>query len=205
MAKVVRDKQIALILLSWVQAGSTGVPVLDISFDKDPENGERLRGTFLVDNSRIDTIENGVYIDTSMIVAQTFSIKWSFPADSDYVIKDTMARIFLVDSSFMIQNQYDLANVAAANILKDEAIMAAKDGQSETYVTMLKERAEECLVGVRGKMGGGSVPSSMARAIDHGYNRSKYADRAFDKVDQEGTWVEIIGNDIIGRTIRYVE
>jgi hypothetical protein len=205
IAKLVRDKQIALVTIYWTQEGSTGVPVVDVSFDKDHENGESLRGTFLADDTRISTIENGVMIDTSMIVSKTFSVKWSFPIGTDYKIKDTMVKLFLVDAAFMLQNQYDLARMAASNILKIEAVIAAKDGQSESYVGMLKDIAEGYISEIRGLQGGSSVPASTAKGIDHTYDRDKFADRAFDKVSQDGTWVEVIGNEIIGRTIRIVE
>jgi hypothetical protein len=205
IASVVGDKQIALLTLYWNMAGSTNPPVLDVSFDKDHENGENLRGTFLADDTRINIIENGVIIDTSMIVARTFSVKWTLPASSDYVVKDTFVKIFLVDSSFMIQNQYDLARLTASNILRLEATRAVKDGQSESYVGMLKDRAEELMVMVQGKIGTGAIPASTAKGIDHPYDRTSFADKAFDRTQPDGTWVEIIGNEIIGRTVRWTE
>jgi hypothetical protein len=204
IATLVGDKQIALMTVYWTQTGTTGLPVIDISFDKDVENGEVLRGKFLAADSRISTIENGVQIDTSMVVSKTFSTKWSLPSGSDYIIKDTMVKIFLVSGSFMIQNQYDLARLTASNILKTEAVKAAKEGQSDTYVEMLKSLAEDYVKDIAGLIGSGAVPSSMTGTLNHDYNRSKYADRAFEKNTSDGVWVEIVGNEIIGRTVRHI-
>ena len=206
IAKLVADKQIALMTIYWTQTGSTGPPTLDASFDKDHENGERLRGTFIADDARINAVENGVMIDTSMIVSKTFSLKWSFPIGTDYVIKDTMVKLFLVDAAFMLQNQYDLARMAASNILKIEAVIAAKEGQSESYVGMLKEMADGYISEIRGLIGRGAIPTSTAKGIAHNYDRDRFASKAFGpKTPTDGTWVEVIGNEIIGRTVRIVE
>jgi hypothetical protein len=116
-----------------------------------------------------------------------------------------MAKVFLVDASFMLQNQYDLARMAAANILKIEAIKAAKDGQSETYVEMLRDVASGYLSEIRGMQGRDSIPTANARGISHNYDRDGYASKAFSPRHKDETFVEIIGNDIIGRTIRFVD
>jgi hypothetical protein len=200
------NKQIALISIYWTQEGSTGLPVIDVSFDKDPENGEALRGTFLVDDTRIPTIENGIQIDTSMIVSKSFSMKWSLPANSDYKIKDTMAKIFLVDGNFMMQNQYDLARLTAANILKQQAVKAAKEGQSDTYVEMLKSLADGYISDIAGLVGGKHpVPTSATGTINHDYDRTSYADKAFGKKTKDGEWIAVVGNEITRRTIRYID
>lgn len=205
IAKSVIDKQIALLAIYWNLEGTTGVPTLDVSFDKDVTNGEVLRGTFLVEDERINPIENGVMFDTSMFVARTFSIRWSFPIGSDYKIKDTMVKVMLVDSAMFIQNQYDLARLAASNMLKNEATRAAKEGQSESYINFLRERAQELITDIQGKIGVGVVPSSSAGRMEHGYDRDRFADRAFYPDQPDGEWVAVIGNEIVGRTIRYVD
>ncbi len=204
IAKIVADKQIALLTIYWTPIGTTGIPVIDVSFDKDHENGERLRGVFLADDERIKTIVNGAMVDVSSIVSKTFSVKWSFPIGSDYVIKDTMVKLFLVDASFMLQNQYDLARMAASNILKIEAVKAAKDGQSESYVDMLKDIANGYIAEIRGMHGNDATAVSTAGGIDHIYDRDRYANRAFNTKTPDGTWVEVVGNEITGRTIRFV-
>lgn len=205
IARYVVDKQVALVAIYWNLEGSSLEPTIDISFDKDVENGTSLRGTFLVDDSRINPIENGVMFDTSMIVSRTFSIKWTIPANSDYKIKDTIAKIFLVDSSMFVNNQYDIARIAASNILKNEALAAAKDGQAESYTSFLTARAKELVEDIQGKIGAGISPVSSAGSMKHDYDRNKFADRAFDSVAADGDWVEVVGNEIIGRTIRYVD
>jgi hypothetical protein len=205
IAKVVHNKQIALLVVYWTEDGTTGPPVIDVSFDKDVEKGETFRGTFLADDDRIGTIENGVMIDTSMIVSKTFSIKWYLPANSDYVIKDCMVKIFLVDSAFMIQNQFDLARVTASNILKVEATRAAKDGEAESYVEMLKAQAIELITDIQGMIGGNAVPSSFAGGIDHEYDRKGYADKAFNKAQPDERFVEVVRDEVSGkRVLRFI-
>lgn len=204
-AKALYDKQIAIFTIYWSPSGTVNPPTIDVSIDKDISDGERLRGTFLAADNRINTIENGKDIDISMMSASSFSIKWKFPANSDYVIKDTLVRVLLLDSSLFVQNQYHLAKIAARNILSSEATRATKNGESESYIDSLQNRIKELDMEIQGRFGNAPVPTSRVGAINHKYDRDVYADRAFGKHSDEGQWVEIVGNEIIGRTIRYTD
>ena len=192
----VYDKQIVLISLYWNEEGTVNAPTLDVSLDKDINVGSTYRGTFLVESQRVNAIENGKMFDTSMFVSRSFSIKWSFPIGSTYKIRDTIVKVFLVDSGLLIQNQYDIARLAAANIIDIEASRAANEGQSEVYVKLLIERSKNLKVEIQGKIGTSVTATSSVGSVSHDYDLNKFANRAFDRKYKDGDWVEIVNGTI---------
>ena len=202
ISKIIYDKQIALVTLLWTEEGTTGAPVLDISFDKDRDEGDTFRGTFLANAGRIDAIQNGSRIDVSGIPSKTFSVKWTIPAGSDYKILDTIAKVLLIDSSKVMARQTELAHITAAEILNNESLKAIKDGQSEVYVRFLEDKSKHHYNMAKSVIGDSSAPSPEFSASGHSYNVDSYANKLLKKNKNE-EWVEIIGNDI--KVIRYVD
>ena len=212
-ALAIRDKAIALLQIFWSQSGGVGTqPTVDVSFDKDPSHGDELPGTWLVENSRIDTIESGVKIDTSMFHSISFALRWKLFADANYRIQDTICRIILVDSAKMYQRQGDIANVAAYHILTHQAAVALRAGQGSNYVELLKNLADRYLSDARGYTPDGAKASTTeVKALEHHFNRDHHANRAFRKVTtlQPGEQnIGIRGNLLDGiyvKTIRYLD
>jgi hypothetical protein len=201
-AHPIPDMQVALVTVHWHESGSTGPPVIDISLDKDPGSGETMQGSWLAGDSRIAAIENGVEIDVSDIPSPSFSLKWTLPANSDYRVLDTSVFLLLVNSSKMLENKTDIALMAEGNIFADEAARFAKEG-SEEYAAFLNTQAEMRYAKVRGRVGGSSGTSLGIQTVEHTYDRSTRASRAFNAKFRDGTWVEITGNEVTGRRIRW--
>jgi hypothetical protein len=212
-ALAVRDKSIALLQIFWSQSGSSGtVPSIDVSFDKDPENGDELPGTWLVEDSRIDEITNGGKIDTSMFHSISFALRWKLTASADYRIQDTICRMILVDTAKMYQRQGDIVNVAAYHILTHQAAVSLRAGQGTNYVELLKNLADRYLADARGYTPDGAKASTTeVKALEHHFNRDHHANRAFRKVStlRPGEQnIGIRGNLLDGvwvKTIRYLD
>jgi hypothetical protein len=213
-ALAVRDKSIALMQLFWSQSGDTGTePVIDVSLDKDPVNGDELPGTWLVENDRIDPILSGTKIDMSMFHSISFALKWKFSADANYRIQDTICRMLLVDTAKMFQRQGDIVLVAAYNILTHEAAKSLRKGQGANYVELLKTLADRYLSDARGYSPDGAKASTTeVRAIEHNHDRNFHADRAFRRAGgglKDGDEnIGINGNLLDGvyiKTIRYLD
>lgn len=206
-AALIEGRQIALLKFQWSQEGTTGPPVLDFSLNKNPYQGERLVGSWLVDDGRVETIINGRSIDISAIPSPSFSFKWTFPVDSDYKVKDTTAEMFLVDVLRMRENKTAIVASSAAIIFTERAVGAGERGASKDYIETLYKHAETAWEEVRNSLGGGPAPTTGADAIDSGYNRTLYADRAFRKTPslRDGQWVEITNRGVGGsRVIRVI-
>ena len=212
-ALAVRDKSIALLQIFWSQSGSSGTaPTLDVSFDKDPEKGDELPGTWLVVDSRIDAIQSGAKIDTSMFHSISFALKWKLFANADYRIQDTICRMMLVDTGKMYQRQGDIINVAAYHILTHQAAVALRAGQGSNYVELLKSLADRYLADARGYTPDGAKASTTeVKTIEHGHDREFHADRAFRRAGARVAGEEPIGikgnllDGVYVRTIRYID
>jgi hypothetical protein len=203
-----RDKQVGLLQCFWTISGTVGnPPTLDISLDKDPERGEELRGSFLVADNFVDSIDIGKAIDTSMIVSRTFSVKWKFPSGSNYKVRDTVIRILLIDTAKMYQARETICDLTAGAILSEEAIEAHKSGQSTSYVELLTVLADKYTNRGQGISGAVKAPSTHVGALGHQYDRDSYADKAFGKSAGGNAWrpVDIKGNILIGKTVRFID
>lgn len=206
-AALIEGRQIALLKIMWSEEGTTGPPVLDISLNKDPYVGERFRGSWLVEDGRIGTIINGRSIDISAIPSPSFSFKWTFPVSSDYKVKDTTAEMFLVDVLRMRENKTAIVASSAAIIFTERAVGSSERGASRDYIESLYKHAENAWEEVRNSLGGGPAPTTGADAIDSGYDRTSYADRAFRRNPslRDGQWVEVTNRGVDGsRVIRYI-
>lgn len=202
---ILSDKQIGLLRFYWTQTGSTGTaPEIDISLNKDPHRGDEIIGTWLVEDNRLEAIVQDQPIDTSMMVSQTFSVRWKFFAAANYEIQDTTIKIILIDAGKMYQRQRDLVHIAAAEILGHQALVAQKDGQSTTFVEGLQQEAIKYLSKVKGIIGGNRATGTGAGATEHDYDRDALAEKGFRKVHRDDLFVEVRGNSIIGKSIRRV-
>jgi hypothetical protein len=198
----VLDKQVALVTLHWSTSGTTGTPTLDISLDKDPENGTALSGTWLVEDGRIAALEDGQQIDISGIPSPSFALRWTIPTGSDMKVLDTTAELFLVNSSMLVENMADIVLLAAANILRRQALQAKKQGSSD-YAASLEETARGYVDEARGRLAAGIAPTVGVDGFGHGYDRKTRANKALGKKGH-GIYVEIIGNEIVGKRIRVI-
>lgn len=199
------SKQIVLVTMFWVSEGTANEPTLDISLNKDPSGDENRPGTFLVNDGRISTIVKGRDIDVSMIPSSSFSFKWSFPANSDYKVRETMAEIMLVDMYRLRDELGNVVKLAAANIFQIHISEATKRGASTGHMDNLQRKYETLIGDVRGNVGKGVSMTSKIGSIE-GYDRSTYAEKAFGRKTAalDGQWVEVTGNTIVGRTIRII-
>jgi len=202
-AMPVIDMQVALLTFYWqLKTGTGTVPSIDISFDKDPDNGEELSGAWLVKDNRIAAIEDGKQIDVSGIPSPSFAIRWTIPDPSTYKILDTTVDIMLINSSMLIESQNDIVLIAAANILRRQALSARKSGQ-DGYAESLEGTAKSYIDEARGRLGAGKTPSTGVAGFGHGYNREERANAAFGK-SKQGTYVQIVGNVITGKRLRFI-
>lgn len=198
-ANVVNNMQIALVTIGWNESGATGDPVLDISLDKDPASGDRgMPGSWLAETSRIAVIKNGVEFDISDIPSPSFSVRWTLPSGSDKKILDTTVMIVLVNSSRLMENKSDVVYITIGNILSEEANVQAKNS-NVPYAEFLEGKANNMWAKVRGRLGGGISSSLGVKAIQHNYDRSSKANKAFNMESSlGGDWVEIMGPDVYG-------
>ena len=206
-AAVVNARQIALLTMYFVLEGTTGPPTLDISLDKSASNGEVDIGSWLVADGRLDAITTGRELDVSMIPSSTFSFKWSFPIGSDYVVRETVAEMYLVDTMRMRENKKSIVASAAAIVFVERAVQATEQGTSQDYIEGLYKAAEVCHEEVRNSTGGGPAPSTGASALNSDVDRTTYASRAFLRGNgsRDGQWVEVTNRGVSGsKVVRFI-
>lgn len=202
-AWTVANLQLAFITLKWNISGSSGTePALDVSLNKEPDNGENMPGTWLVEESRISAIKDDVEFDVSDIPSPSFAIRWNLYANADYKVLDTTTELLLVSHKKWIEQRDSVILTASGNIFSSYAAEVARKGQQE-YAEFLESKANSLYKKVRGQVSGG-VPSSLGMGqVGNTYDRSKHADRAFEtRTLYDGMWVEIVGTDVYGRRIR---
>jgi hypothetical protein len=202
----VSNLQLAFITLKWNLSGDTGTePTLDVSLNKDVEDGLSMPGTWLVEDDRISAINDDVEFDVSDIPSPSFSIRWNLYANANYEVLDTTAELLLVNHGKWNEQRDSIILTTAGNIFSAYAAEVAKKGQQD-YAEFLEGKAERLYKKVRGQISGG-MPSSlgMSQMAGNKYDRTKHADRAFEsKSASEGTWVEITGSPTAayGRRLR---
>lgn len=203
-AWVVPDMQVALVTIYWNTTGATGPATIDVSLDKDPDAGTLMTGSWLVADSRIAAIQDGVEFDVSDIPSPSFALQWNFPIGSDYKVLDTTVEILLINSSKIISNRDSIILTTAGNIFASEAMVAGRNGAAE-YAEFLNEQAKMKYDLVRGKVGGASTGSLGVQQMGTNFDRTTRANRAFNQAIQDGDWVEVVGTTVSGvRRIRRI-
>lgn len=206
-AALIEGRQIALLKMTWNQDGTTGPPVLDISVDKSPTKGDVRAGSWLVADGRLGALENSRSVDISTIPSPSFSFKWTFPSGSDYKVRETIAEMFLVDIMRVRENKTAIVAAAASIVFTERAVAAGERGVSKDYIETLYKHADTAWDEVRNSLGGGAAPTTGASAMDSGYDRDTYANRAFRKNTSlvDGQWVEVTNRGVDGiRVIRVI-
>jgi len=202
----VRQMQIGMMKIIWSLSGTGGTePSIDVSFDKDIDSGDILRGTYLVNLEKIPAIVSGAEVDTSMLVANTFSLKWLFPSGSGYAIDETIVELMLINLPRMYSRKLDIVGVAASRIFDQLAIDASRSGSASSYVEYLERKRDKLASEVQGRIGSNAAPSIGVDSLKVDIDRTTYASRAFGRKRKSDRWVQIIGNQITGRTVRFVD
>jgi len=207
-AAVVDARQIALLTMFFVATGTAGTPVVDISLYKSAHNGEVDIGSWLVADGRIGTVETGKRIDVSMIPSSTFSFKITLPANSDYVVREMIAEMYLVDTMRMKENKKAIVASTAALIFVERAVASTERGASQDYIEGLYKNAEVATEEVRNSTGGGAAPTTGVSSLNSGVDRTTYASRAFlrKRGNRDGEWVEVTERGVQGsRVLRYID
>lgn len=199
-------KQVILVVPYFqFETGTGDAPVLDISLNKDPSDGENLRGTFLYADGRIDALESGKAIDTSMIPSASFSFKWTFAANSKYKIRETLFEIMTADMVRLRDEMSNIVLMAAANIYQQKITEVTNKGIGGQFVESLQRRYDTLVAELRGNIGTGVSLTAKVDGIE-GIDRGYFANKAFGNrsTGMDGQWVEIITNQTGSRVIRVI-